>query len=293
MMSRRCLLSLFGGCLLLPFRRAPARADAARTEARFTLLTAPLQLGGDWGGSAKADAAAVIGRMRLACLAGVALVSDQQPERLRVDDKPGGYPSVWLHSEDPATAWVTVIVGPRDWCNLAYQFGHELGHVLCNSWKPNAAPRTPCQWVEEALVEAFSLHGLGRLAHGWGRSPPFPGDGPYADSIRSYRDTLLAGYRATAQEQGMAAGFGSWFAAHEAFFEAHGGLVDAKGAVSTLFGVLVEDPASIADLGALNRWPERSGIALPDYLDRWEESCAQVNAPGRLPRRIRQLLAAG
>ena len=51
-----------------------------------TLLTAPLELGGTWGGSAPGDAAAVIERMRTACLAGVTLVSDHQPEKLRVDD---------------------------------------------------------------------------------------------------------------------------------------------------------------------------------------------------------------
>ena len=60
-------------------------------------------------------------------------------------------------------AWIIVDVGTRDWCNLAYQFGHELGHVVANSWARDAKPGGPCQWLEEALVEAFSFRGLGRL----------------------------------------------------------------------------------------------------------------------------------
>lgn len=287
-MKRRCFLSLLGAGLLLPIRRALARAGPGEVD----LLSAQLQLGGDWGGSTTADAAAVIESMRVGCLGGVALVSDGQPKRLRIDDKTGRNPSVWLHSGNSTTAWVTVIVGTRDWCNLAYQFGHELGHVLCNSWEQNAKPRNPCQWIEEALAEAFSLRGLGRMADNWARTPPFPNDAAYAGSIRSYRETLLAGYRATAQAQGMAAGFGSWFADHKVFFDEHGGLDDAKGAVSTMLDLLEDDAEAVADLGALNRWPGRSGIPLPDYLDRWEESCAQLGAPNRLPGRIQDLLAS-
>src|SRR5580698_6792097 len=116
-----------------------------------TLLTAPLELGGSWGHSAPTDAAAVIEYMRTACLMDVALLSGHQPEKLRVDNHSGSNPSIWLHTEEPATGWIIVIVGRRDWCNLAYQFGHELGHVFCNSWELDATPRNPCQWIEEAL----------------------------------------------------------------------------------------------------------------------------------------------
>ena len=58
-----------------------------------------------------------------------------------------------------------------------------------------------------------------------------------------------------------------------------------------MLDLLENDPASIADIGALNRWPERSGVPLHDYLDLWEQSCVALNAPGRLPVRLRELLA--
>jgi hypothetical protein len=285
-MTRRSLLSLLGASLFLPLRSALAPAFAPGA----TLLTAPLQLGGSWGGSAVADAAAVIERMRAACLEGVVLLSDHQPSRLRVDDRAGSYPAIWLHTDAPTTAWITVIVGTRDWCNLAYQFGHELGHVLCNSWEPDAGPRNPCQWIEEALVEAFSLRGLGVLADDWRRAPPFPNDGAYGASVRGYRETIVAGYRASAPDQGNPSGFGTWFKIHEAFLKEHGGLDAATEAVSTMLGLLEGDTAIIADMGALNRWSGRSGVPLPDYFDLWEKSCAELHAPGRLPVRLRKLI---
>jgi hypothetical protein len=259
-----------------------------------TLLTTPLELGGTWGESAPVDAAAVIERMRAACLEGVAPVSDHQPEKLRVDDRDqstGGGPAVWLHSDNPTTGWVLVTIGTNDWCQLAYQFGHELGHVFSNSWEPDAKPLNPCQWVEEALVEAFSLRGLTFLADAWAREPPFPDDAAFADSIRSYRETILAPYRAAAEEQGMAAGFGAWFKARETHFTEHGTVNDAGAAVPTMLEMLEGDAAAISDMEALNRWPGRSGVPLPDYLDFWEKSCTELHSPGRLPVRLKELLA--
>jgi hypothetical protein len=58
-----------------------------------------------------------------------------------------------------------------------------------------------------------------------------------------------------------------------------------------MLDLLEGDVATIADMGALNRWPGRSGVPLPEYLDLWEKSCAELNAPGRLPVRVRDLLA--
>src|ERR1700689_717863 len=101
-MKRRRLLSLFGADAMLRLETAVARPISPG----MTLRTAPLELGGILGGSAPADAAAVIERMRAACLVGVALLSDRQPEKLRVDDHTGRNPSIWLHTDNPTTGWI-------------------------------------------------------------------------------------------------------------------------------------------------------------------------------------------
>jgi hypothetical protein len=257
----------------------------------MTLLTASLELGGIWRGSGPVDAAAVIERMRVACLADVSLVSDHQPEGLRVDDQSDGNPSIWLHTDNPTTVWIIVTVGNCDWCRLSYQFRHELGHVLCNSWQPDAKPRNPCQWIEEALVEAFSLRGLRRLADGWSTAPLFANDVAFADAIRSYLDGILAGYRTAAHDQGMAAGTSAWFTTHQPFLSEHGDVDSARGAITTMLALLEDDASMIADMGALNRWPGRSGVSVRDYLSLWQESCAELGAPGRLPEDLSDLFA--
>lgn len=284
--SRRHALALLSAGAALQLEPAAARPIVPVV----TLLDAPLVLAGAWGGSAPGDVAAVIGCMRAACLGGAVLLSDRQPQKLRIEDHSGGAPSIWLHAGEPTTGWIIVIVKVRDWCNLAYQFGHELGHVLANSWAPDATPRPPCQWIEEALVEAFSLRGLGRLADAWSLAPPFPGDGAYAGSIRGYRDNIIGDYREVARTQQTNAGFGAWYARNRSVVEGEGGLASARGAVSTIFDLLEADETTVEDIGALNRWPGRSSVELRDYLDLWKRSCAELGATGRLPMRLRKLL---
>src|SRR5262249_26689758 len=153
----------------------------------------------DWHGSLPQSATRVISRVREVCLSGVRLVSDHQPDRLRVEEHSSGPPAVWLHNDRSRTAWVIVDVGPRDWSRLAYQFGHELGHVPCNSWEWSAKPRPPSQWLEESMVEAFSIRGLGLLADSWAANPPFAGDAAFADAIRRYRQGVIRRYGGTGE----------------------------------------------------------------------------------------------
>jgi hypothetical protein len=49
----------------------------------------------------------------------------------------------------------------------------------------------------------------------------------------------------------------------------------------------------IEDLGALNRWPERSAVRLEDYLHLWERSCGELGSPGLLPGCVRSLFGIG
>src|SRR5947208_15852395 len=132
-------------------------------------------------------AAQVVERMRHACLDGVRLVSDRQPTRLRVDEHISGPPFIWLHPDGSAMAWIIVDIGERDWSKLAYQFGHELGHVLANSWGPERNPSNPCPWPQAALVHAVSLRGLGPLADDWQEQPAYQNDARFAHSSRQYR----------------------------------------------------------------------------------------------------------
>ena len=52
----------------------------------------------------------------------------------------------------------------------------------------------------------------------------------------------------------------------------------------------MRDSSGVADLGGLNRWPERSKLGLEDYLRAWRASCQEIGCPGRLALLVREWL---
>jgi hypothetical protein len=284
-MHRRRFLASAGGAILGDWWFA-GMGQAKETSPPVTLSTAPLEVIGNWGGSLPQAAARVVERVRQVSLAGVKLVSDRQPQRLRVEDRSSGPPAIWLHTDPATAAWIIVDIGPQDWCKLAYQFGHELGHVLCNSWGWLARPAPPSQWLEESLAESFSIRGLGRLAPSWETKPPFPGDSGFAKYIRQYRAGLIAQYRAAAPPGPDIA---ACYRTHCRDFTAGKG--DAI--VLAVVAEMELDPVCVEDLGALNRWPARSAVPPKEYLGLWQKSCAELGASGHLPARLRALLGLG
>jgi len=285
--TRRRFLGFAGTLALAGFLGA---GRAASQTAPGTLLSVPLELTGDWGASPPPAAAIVIARMREVSLSGVRLLSDRQPDRIRIEAHSSGPPAIWLHNDNSRTAWIIVDIGGRDWCKLAYQFGHELGHVLANSWGPEAKPRPPTQWLEESLVEAFSIRGLGLLAESWAVNPPFAGDAAFSKAITDYRANVIAGYAKPGDPKpGGPAALAAWFRATRGALENAGGLAPVEGPAILAIVAELESRAAVADLGALNRWPGRSGVPIEDYLRLWKVSCAEIGAPGRLPARLQAL----
>ncbi len=255
-----------------------------------TLLSAPIELAGDWGHMLPRSADQVVERMRHSCLDGVRLLSDRQPTRLRVDEHTSGPPAIWLHPDGSTMAWIIVDISERDWSKLAYQFGHELGHVMANSWQPHAKPKMPCQWLEEALVEAFSVRGLGRLAESWKQNPPFPGDNAFGNALANYRQDIIRRYSTLADQQGLSRDPAAWFAAHRSEIEMPGLNPFAQAASLTFLAEYERTPSCVEALGALNRWPDRTGVPIEDYFHQWETSCAELQASPLLPTRLREML---
>jgi hypothetical protein len=290
-MHRRSFLALAGGSMLCDWRFASMRRNPQKAVPAG-MMTAPIELGGEWDGSPPPSVALVLARTRDVALAGVRLLSDRQPDRLRVDDHSTGPPFVWLHSDPPREAWIIVDIGARDWCKLAYQFGHELGHVLCNSWQLDAKPRVPCQWLEESMVEAFSIRGLGLLAKSWEQDPPYAGTNDFGQAIWQYRAKVIEGYR---QPDGPAPGadIAPWFAQMRDTLDRETGLNPMDGpAILAILGMLERDKGCVEDMGAVNRWREPA-LPIESYLAAWTASCAEIGAAGRLPVKIKSRLGLG
>jgi hypothetical protein len=257
--------------------------EAQQDSSKKTLLDAPLELGDGWIWSPAQEVHSVLSRVRDVCLSGLRLLSDRQPENLRVDNYTQGWPHVRLHADPPTMAWIFLNVPSQDWCRLARQFGHELGHVFCNSWGPFAEPGPPTQWLEEAMVEAFTIRGLGLLAASWEKSPPFAGDQAFAATIREHRAERLNLYNKEGDQD-----IASWFRAHRSELES-GRPADKDLAVLKILPILENERACMEDFGAVNRWPARTRLPIEDYLNEWKTSCSEIGAPGLLPGRLRHL----
>jgi hypothetical protein len=140
------------------------------------------------------------------------------------------------------------------------------------------------------MVEAFSLRGLGRLAQSWKQNPPFAGDNEFGNAIADYRANIVQRYAKLADEQGINHDSGAWFADHRSEIEGTGPNSFAQAASLTILAEYERAPDCVEALGALNRWPGRSGDPIEDYLQQWEASCAELQASPLLPARVRKML---
>ena len=232
--------------------------------------------------------------MRTVSLTDVPLLSDRQPRRIEVQNVPTGPPHIWLHFDDDPVAEIVVDVGERDWSKLAYQLGHELGHVLANSWRREAKPRAGSQWMEEALVETFCCVASPCWRRAGAGIRHLPATTRSAARSSDTRPTRPGVYERYAAEQTMLLDPRAWFRDRRAALEASVGLTEnCQALIPWLLSVMAGEPARVAEIGVLNLWPERTALPLEAWLGKWEESCAASGAAGWLPRRLRSLLLGG
>lgn len=88
-------------------------------------------------------------------------------------------------------------------------------------------------------------------------------------------------------------GVDNWFREYRSALENrnNGGIVGPAGAaVPTMLHELETDARSIEDIGALNRWAERTAVSIERYLRLWERSCDEIGAAGGLPKGLVDLL---
>jgi hypothetical protein len=162
---------------------------------------------------------------------------------------------------------------------------------MCNSWMWKVQSPPPSRWLEECLVEAFSIRGLARLADAREQDPPFNGDAEYGRSLRKYHRHLIEKYQNAAGSEPIQ-DIAAWLRANRALLDDTSGLaVYAGPAILTVLKEMEADNGCVEDLGAVNRWPARTSVSLEDYLRQWQLSCAQIEAPGRLPAQLRDIFA--
>ena len=82
---------------------------------------------------------------------------------------------------------VRLAVRNRQWAQFAFQFGHELGHIVTYYERRNDNKLgAENQWFDETVCETISLFVLMRMAETWKTDPPYSNWKSYAPSLAEY-----------------------------------------------------------------------------------------------------------
>lgn len=223
-----------------------ALALAARARAEGPTIAIRLADEAGWGDAVPADVRAVLDSVSGSL---VPLVPDAGPIALEVHAR-GGPIALFERAPDGAVR-VHLDTGGRLWSQYAYQFAHELCHVLCRFDRDDTGNR----WFEESLCEMASLFVLRRMAASWRQAPPYPTWRGYAESLDAYATRLLDEARLP---EGMT--LADWYARHRDELPARP--TDRKNAAIVAVSLLPIFEERPARWGAI-RWLNSSSPAAP------------------------------
>jgi len=166
---------------------------------------------------------------------------------------------------------VQLNVEDRRWAQFSFQFGHEMGHIVCGT----ADYPNPNKWFEETVCEAASLFVLGRMAETWKTDPPYPNWKDYAGSLRKYRDERIA-------PAALPAGttLAAWFRGQEPSLRKDGTQRELNLRMAAAILPLFEEaPERWGALTTLNAVRGDASRTFSRYLGDWSRSAAEKHRP--------------
>ena len=177
-----------------------------------------------------------------------------------------GSPVTLYEKGAQGTYQVRLSASDRRWAQYAYQFGHELCHVMSN-FEVHSTLASNNQWFEEALCEAAGLHALRGMAVTWKNAPPYPAWADYAQAFRDYATHLAREpHRKLPGDTGMA----TWLQQNLDELRGNPYRREKNEVVAMqLLPLFESDAGNWASLYALNRNPAVSSMSFPDYLRCW------------------------
>lgn len=164
-----------------------------------------------------------------------------------------------------------------NWAHYAYEFAHELGHILTNYGRHAREPSaTRHQWFEEAVCEMLSVYALRRMA---ARAPDEFG-APYA----GFADLVLGEpHRRAARGMDLAA----WLRTNEAALRADPYQRMRNEAVTMRLLEIFGHESRLEALAYLNLSDAPAPASFRDYLEQWHQ-----RTPTQLQPPVAEVLAA-
>tara|TARA_B100000927_G_C16459110_1_gene467105 strand:- start:923 stop:1768 length:846 start_codon:yes stop_codon:yes gene_type:complete len=159
------------------------------------------------------------------------------------------------------------------WAQYAYQFSHEICHVLCgyeNDYRGNL-------WFEESLCETASLYCLRAMSRKWRTTPPYGNWRSYSPALFDYADNIQRGRDDYIEI--LRTGLPMYYRKHAAHLS--GNPTDRKknGAIALVLLTLFErKPEHWNAIQWLNSSPSPEGETFLQYLTKWHRAVPEKHA---------------
>jgi hypothetical protein len=183
-------------------------------------------------------------------------------------------------------AVIRLDTGGTYWCQYAYQFAHELCHLLggCeDDFRGNL-------WFEETLCEAASLYCMRRMSERWRTSPPYPNWRDFAPSLADYARDVIVGR--DHYDELLELGLPAYYRRHRQRLEAEPCDRAINGAMAVaLLGLFECEPERWEAIRWLNSSPSPDGETFRAYLRKWHDAAGADHRP--FIRRLAGLFGVG
>jgi len=221
----------------------------------------------DWGDAQKADILNVLNSAALPLW-----VSAGKPELRPVtvfNDSKG--PLVAFDRGEADTYKVLLNVKGRLWARFAFQFSHEMCHVLGNYRDvPNRQ-----MWLEEALCECASLYSLRAMGESWKSKPPYPNWKSYAASLTQYADDRIAGAPVVSSDN-----LQEWYEQNKDTLDATATNRELNLVVAVrMLKIFERHPQAWRVVRSLNLGSSSENSTLEQYLSGWHERAEMEQKP--------------
>lgn len=169
---------------------------------------------------------------------------------------------------------VRLAVKGRFWAQLAFQFGHELGHIVSHYERINDNKiGNQNKWFEETVAEVASLFVLARMAETWKTDPPYTNWKSFAPALKEYLDKLLKDTEIPTVEK-----MPQWFNDNRPALKADPHLRERNRVVAIhIFKMLERDPSQWEAFRYLNLGRPDATNSFESFLENWYFSAPKKN----------------
>ncbi len=180
--------------------------------------------------------------------------------------KTSAAPKIYYKKLKSGAYRINISAKSRFWCQYAFQFAHELGHLICQTRSGDSSNN----WFEESICEAASLFALEKMADSWKNSPPYSNWKSYGIEFKRYRMDRI---KNSAYPENL--DLSSWWRQNRSLLSKNSNLRKQNLWVALEILPLIEKNPKIAwgTFECLNDSKNKNKKSFRKYLSDWKTAC--------------------